>query len=173
MDILRGRRRAQLPPATVAARCRDVARRRRDLLITTLIDDRIALTVPPGEVAILSAIEVDNLRDHLRTAAFNSAGALLDDERGLVPPPNLMRIEVPCADAASRRRTLTIVSAVDQPVTLLAPAGGIAVLWISQIGHLRYLLRQAQLRVADASSGDEVMQAASSVRDHNLMVAAV
>ncbi|WP_112273555.1 hypothetical protein [Lentzea terrae] len=149
---LLGRRQIDLLIGAVAVRCHDVAGRSRHVLISRMADEQVALTIPPGEVATLSGLQVDDLRDELRAAAFNAAGALVG-ERGEFPPaPNLRRVEIPCTDAVGRHRDIVVLSGVDNPVTLIAPAGGLAVLWSYQIGNLRYRLKNAKLNVMQAAS---------------------
>ncbi|GDY33889.1 hypothetical protein [Gandjariella thermophila] len=49
-----------------AAACRDIARRRREILVVPTEDQRVALIVPPGEAAVLEPLEVGRLRAALR-----------------------------------------------------------------------------------------------------------
>lgn len=51
-------------------RCRDEAGRRRDLLVVLTRESRVALVVPPGDVAVLDLITVGRLRAVLREAVF-------------------------------------------------------------------------------------------------------
>ena len=48
--------------------CRDVASRRRNIIVFA-DGDRIVLTTPPGETAILEPLEVDELRAALHDSA--------------------------------------------------------------------------------------------------------
>jgi hypothetical protein len=52
------------------AACRDVAGRRREILILPTDDGRVALVVPPGEVVVLEPLQVGRLRAALRDAVF-------------------------------------------------------------------------------------------------------
>jgi hypothetical protein len=52
------------------AACRDVAGRRREILVVPTDDGRIALVVPPGEVALLAPLQTGRLRAALRDAVF-------------------------------------------------------------------------------------------------------
>jgi hypothetical protein len=51
-------------------RCRDEAGRRRNLLVVLTRESRLALVVPPGDVAVLDLITVGRLRAVLREAVF-------------------------------------------------------------------------------------------------------
>lgn len=64
------------------APCRDEARRRGNVLVVLTGDGRVALVVPPGEVAVLDLLAVGRLRAVLREAVF--AAAERDEERPLV-----------------------------------------------------------------------------------------
>jgi hypothetical protein len=65
---------AQLPPGAPGqqwlVRCRDVAGRRRDIVVRLNEDRRIAVLVPTGEVAVLGLLEVGRLRGVLRQAVL-------------------------------------------------------------------------------------------------------
>ncbi len=50
--------------------CRDVAGRRRDLVVRLTDDRRIAVLGPTGEVAVLGPLEVGRLRGVLRQAVL-------------------------------------------------------------------------------------------------------
>jgi hypothetical protein len=52
------------------AACRDIAGRRREILVLPTDDDRVALVVPPGEVAVLGPLQVGRLRAALQDAVF-------------------------------------------------------------------------------------------------------
>ena len=56
------------------ASCRDIAGRRGAVLVLPLADGRVALVVPPGEVAVLNLLAVGRLRGALR-----DAGRAVDD----------------------------------------------------------------------------------------------
>lgn len=72
-------------PNRWVAPCRDEARRRRALLVVVTDDDRIALVVPPGEVAVLDSLAVGVLRAALRDAVFAVAAAADRPRRSWVP----------------------------------------------------------------------------------------
>nr|WP_246477733.1 hypothetical protein [Saccharothrix ecbatanensis] len=57
------------PPQWLAA-CRDIAGRRREILVLPTGNDRVALVFPPGEVAVLRPLQVGRLRDALRDAVL-------------------------------------------------------------------------------------------------------
>jgi hypothetical protein len=61
--------RRRRPGAQVAA-CRDIAERRREILVVPTDDDRVALVFPPGEVAVLEPLQVGRLRAALRDVVF-------------------------------------------------------------------------------------------------------
>lgn len=52
------------------APCRDIAGRRRVLVVSPTEDGRIALIVPAGEVAVLDLLAAGRLRGALRDAAY-------------------------------------------------------------------------------------------------------
>lgn len=52
--------------------CRDVAGRRREILVCTE-GDHVVLVAPPGETAVLSPLEVGRLRAALRDAVMAAA----------------------------------------------------------------------------------------------------
>ena len=52
------------------APCRDEANRRRKLLVVLTSEGRVALVVPPGEMAVLDLLTVGRLRAVLREAVF-------------------------------------------------------------------------------------------------------
>lgn len=57
-------------PGRWVAPCRDEARRRRQLLVVLTDDGRVALVIPPGDVAELDLLAVGVLRAALRDAVF-------------------------------------------------------------------------------------------------------
>ncbi|TVT61896.1 hypothetical protein FNH05_01885 [Amycolatopsis rhizosphaerae] len=61
-------RRTRRKPDQWLATCRDVASRRREILILPTDDDRVALIIPPGEVAVLEPLQAGRLRAALRDA---------------------------------------------------------------------------------------------------------
>lgn len=62
--------RTRRKPGQWVAACRDVAGRRREILVLPTDDDRVALVFPPGEVAVLEPLQVGRLRAALRDAVF-------------------------------------------------------------------------------------------------------
>ena len=58
------------PPGRWFAPCRDIARRRHDVVVTPTDDGRVALIVPGGQVAVLEVLAVGRLRGALRDAVF-------------------------------------------------------------------------------------------------------
>jgi hypothetical protein len=58
--------RTRRKPGQWVAACRDVAGRRREILVLPTGDDRVALVFPPGEVAVLEPLQVGRLRAALR-----------------------------------------------------------------------------------------------------------
>ncbi|MGH4016928.1 MAG: hypothetical protein ACRDSL_23965 [Pseudonocardiaceae bacterium] len=54
--------RTRRKPSQWVAACRDVAGRRREILVLPTDDDRVALVFPPGEVAILEPLQAGRLR---------------------------------------------------------------------------------------------------------------
>lgn len=61
-------------PGQWVASCRDIAGRRREILVVPTEGARVALIVPPGEVAILEPLEVGRL-----IGAFRDAVRALDN----------------------------------------------------------------------------------------------
>lgn len=53
--------------------CRDVAGRRRDIIVFT-DGGRVVLIAPPGETAVLAPLEVGRLRAALRDAIVDASG---------------------------------------------------------------------------------------------------
>lgn len=62
--------RTRSKPGQWVAACRDVAGRRREILVLPTDDDRAALVFPPGEVAVLEPLQAGRLRAALRDAVF-------------------------------------------------------------------------------------------------------
>jgi hypothetical protein len=54
--------------------CRDIASRRRDMTVF-VSQGHVVVTVPPGEAAVLTPLEVGRLRAALRDAVVNASGA--------------------------------------------------------------------------------------------------
>jgi hypothetical protein len=55
-------------PGQWTALCRDIADRRREILVMPVDGDRIALIVPAGEVAVLAPLDAGRLVGALREA---------------------------------------------------------------------------------------------------------
>lgn len=55
-------------PGQWAAPCRDIADRRREIVVIPTDDDRVALIVPPGQVAVVEPLEAGRLVGALRDA---------------------------------------------------------------------------------------------------------
>lgn len=62
-------RRSRRSPGRWIAPCRDIAGRRRELVVTPAEDGHIALIAPPGEVAVLDQLAAGQRRGALRDAA--------------------------------------------------------------------------------------------------------
>ncbi|MFD7653927.1 hypothetical protein ACFV4N_08110 [Actinosynnema sp. NPDC059797] len=54
--------------------CRDIASRRRDMTVF-VSQGHVVVTVPPGEAAVLTPLEVGRLRAALRDAVVDASGA--------------------------------------------------------------------------------------------------
>ncbi|MFD9738098.1 hypothetical protein [Umezawaea sp. NPDC059074] len=54
--------------------CRDIASRRRDMTVF-VSQGHVVVTVPPGEAAVLTPLEVGRLRAALRDAVVNASGS--------------------------------------------------------------------------------------------------
>ncbi|ATE52781.1 MULTISPECIES: hypothetical protein [Actinosynnema] len=54
--------------------CRDIASRRRDMTVF-VSQGHVVVTVPPGEAAVLTPLEVGRLRAALRDAVVNASDA--------------------------------------------------------------------------------------------------
>lgn len=78
--------RTRRKPSQWVAACRDVAGRRREILVLPTDDDRVALVFPPGEVAVLEPLQVGRLRAALRDAVFAlDEHATREDHQHTVP----------------------------------------------------------------------------------------
>ena len=55
-------------PGQWAAPCRDIAGRRREILVVPTENERVAVIVPPGEIASLAPLEAGRLVGALRDA---------------------------------------------------------------------------------------------------------
>lgn len=62
--------RTRRKPSQWVAACRDIAGRRREILVLPTDDDRVALVFPPGEVAFLEPLQAGRLRAALRDVVF-------------------------------------------------------------------------------------------------------
>ncbi|WP_199442458.1 hypothetical protein [Umezawaea beigongshangensis] len=54
--------------------CRDIASRRREMTVF-VSQGHVVITVPPGEAAVLTPLEVGRLRAALRDAVVDASGA--------------------------------------------------------------------------------------------------
>ena len=78
-------RRTRRKPSRWMAACRDVAARRREIIVLTT-DDRVVLVFPPGEVVILKPLQAGRLRAALRDAVLAlDEPAPHEDHRHAVP----------------------------------------------------------------------------------------
>jgi hypothetical protein len=135
MLIKRG---AHFPANTVAlrCRCRDVARRRRHVLVTLPRAGRVAITVPPGEAVVVTRDEAKYLRHVLRAAVISSAA-------GVDKPETPFTATVRCVDAVEHDHAMTITSDARGWVVVATPTGGVAVFRPLEVGPLRAVLRAA------------------------------
>jgi hypothetical protein len=147
--------------------------RRRFVRVFLSSDNTIALAVPPGEVAIFSPDEALELRAVLRQAAFIACDALPEDDSSHAAPQlNYLSSTIPCVDAIGRQRALTVASRSGEPVVLIAPAGGVAVLRPLQIGSLRGALRDVRAAaLAPRTLARDATQPESLVREPERVVA--
>lgn len=129
-----------------SVRCRDVAGRRRTVLVRAACRGRVLIVVPPGEVAEFTAEEAHHLWTVLRVAVVDAAGIRRPSRSGR-PSTNRAacgRFAVPCLDALGRDdRAVAISPLRDGQVRISAPAGGVAVLEPLNVGALRAALRDA------------------------------
>jgi hypothetical protein len=157
----------------VKVECRDIVGRRRAVRVILLPDNTIALIVPPGEVALLGPDEVLQLRTALRQAVFIACDVLSGND-GLyaAPPSSFLCATIPCADAVGRKRAISVRSMSEQPVVLIAPAGGVAVLQPLQVGRMRATLRDARaIALHRETLASEAMQVASPADELQRVVA--
>jgi hypothetical protein len=110
------------PRRAVMVPCRDIARRPRGVWVIPLLDQRLMVVTPPGEVAELTLEEAEALQRALRAAVPLAAVECIPKLRVL----ETFTCAVPCSDALGRRRAMTIAGH-DGRVVVAAPAGGIAV----------------------------------------------
>lgn len=122
----------------VVVRCRDVAGRRRGMRVVSLVDLRVVVVAPPGEVAELTVGEAEAFRRVLHALA----------PRDVVESVPAMRVFEPfacavrCLDALGRERAVTIIGRGAR-VVVAVPAGGVAVLGPGGVGPLCAALRAA------------------------------
>jgi hypothetical protein len=73
-------------PGQWVAACRDIAGRRREILVVPTKDARVALIFPPGEVAVLEPLQAGRLRAALRDVVFAlDEPATREEHRHAVP----------------------------------------------------------------------------------------
>jgi hypothetical protein len=78
--------RTRRKPSQWVAACRDVAGRRREILVLPTDDDRVALVFSPGEVAVLEPLQLGCLRAALRDVVFAlDDPATRDDHQHTIP----------------------------------------------------------------------------------------
>lgn len=160
-------------PQEIKVRCRDVVGRRRFIRVVLLQGRTIALIVPPGEVAVLNSDDVLHLRSALREAVFVACDALGGgDCSHAALDLSFLSCTIPCEDAAGRPRTITVTATSGEPVMLIAPAGGVAVLQPLQTGSLRGALRDMRLIVLDGQTASlDVVEPESAHREPERVVA--
>lgn len=127
------------PSSAVTVPCRDVGHRQREVAVTPLLDERVMVTVPPGEVAMFAPKEAEECRDALRAAV---TGATVEPPQGMTACGSVTRI-IPCLDAIGRDRSVIITVGGGGRVVVVAPPGGIAILTPIRVGQLCAALRVA------------------------------
>lgn len=127
------------PSSAVTVPCRDVGHRQREVAVTPLLDERVMVTVPPGEVAMFAPKEAGECRDALRAAV---TGAAVEPPQG-VTARGSFSCTVPCSDAIGRDRSVIITVGGGGRVVVAAPPGGIAILTPIRVGHMCAALRAA------------------------------
>lgn len=126
------------PSSAVTVPCRDVGHRQREVAVTPLLDERVMVTVPPGEVAMFAPREAEECRDALRAAV---TGATLEPPQGTTACGSITRT-IPCSDAIGRDRSV-IITVGGGRVVVAAPPGGIAIFTPTRVGQLCAALRAA------------------------------
>lgn len=130
-----------------SVRCRDVAGRRRTILVRPGNNGHVIVIFPPGEVAEFTADEVLHLWTVLHLAVIDAAGL-----RRQVTPTGATRryrkvrgvFAVPCLDAIGRDdRAVTVSPSSNGGVSITVPAGSSAVLAPLGVGAFRGALRDA------------------------------
>jgi hypothetical protein len=110
--------------ATVS--CRDIAGRCREVVVASLSDERVMVTVPAGEVADLEPDDADRLWTTLQRFAPTHP---MFEVAPTVSVWGSFSDTLRCSDALDRPRGLTVTTRrVQDRVSLIAPAGAIAVL---------------------------------------------
>jgi hypothetical protein len=129
------------PDATVTLRCDDVGRRRRVVAVEPLPDGRVMVAVPVGEVADLEPDDAERLRAVLDQFTAASPAVKADPVVSLWVP---FTDTLPCADALGRPRGMTVTTRrVVGRVSVIAPAGAIAVFHSHEVARVRAALRAA------------------------------
>ncbi|GDY31822.1 hypothetical protein [Gandjariella thermophila] len=79
-------RRRRRKPGEQVSTWRDIARRRRQILVVPTDDDRVALVLPSGEVAVLDPLQAGRLRGALRDVVYALDNrATLDEHQHAIP----------------------------------------------------------------------------------------
>jgi len=118
--------------------CRDVARRRREVLVEQLSDQRLMVTVPPGEIAEFAHEEAEAFRRVLGEAVPDAAA----ESSTAMTVFGAARYTVLCLDAMDRERAM-IVFVRGRWVAVAASAGGVAVFDPLRLASLSAALRAA------------------------------
>lgn len=127
------------PGHAVTVPCCGVGDLRREVLVEQLPDERVMITIPPGEVAVFDRKEAEEFRQALAAIATHAE---------VEPTPTLTLCTsftgtVRCWDAIGRGRAMTVANYPGGRVTVAAPPGGIAILQQLRVGPLRAALREA------------------------------
>jgi hypothetical protein len=125
-----------------------MALRRRDIVITRL-DGDIAVTVPAGEIAVLDLLAAQRLRTALAAAAN---GVAVRVEATGESPGVGTRFAVSCHDALGRERTTITMANDGGRITIVAPAGGVAVFTPLQLARFRAALGAALTTAAQLAA---------------------
>lgn len=126
------------PPGNTVP-CRDVGRRRREVLVTPLSGGRVMITTPPGEVAVFDPEDAEELRRMLHPGATDVPAAPAPAAQIYRSLPST----VACADTIGRERAVTITPRPGGRIVLAAPPGGVAIFRPLNVEPLRAALREA------------------------------
>lgn len=154
-----------LPAGSVAVHCSDFAGRPRSLVITLLTGVRISVSLPPGELAMLTSAEVQHLRDELHAVTVHSASEMpACSAVAAGSNPVNFHVMVPCHDGFGRDRSVMVFADNGGRITISAPAGGVAVLTSATVGRLDRALRDARdIVVAHGSDSVTAVRATSAI----------